>query len=52
MNSETVKSRIKDLETQIEQAQNRKLRADTRQQADNDQRDIDNLRAKIQELGE
>lgn len=59
MNTQNINSRIKELETKIEQAQNRKLHADTRQQQANDQRDIDSLRAKInwlteklQELGE
>jgi len=50
MNTQNVKSRIEELETQIEQAKNRKARADTRQQEANDQRDIDNLRAQLKEL--
>ena len=50
MNTQNAKSRIKELETQIEQAQSRKLHADTRQQQASDQRDIDNLRAQLKEL--
>ena len=50
MNTEKINFRVKDLEAKIVQAQDRKARADTRQQEASDQRDIDYLRAQLKEL--